>query len=91
MHRKWKELYVGMGQLYVMQAIDNACNVTTAWHRGLRVSEDSQRREYGTKELDTEKADTRTPANWLFRIAIFKLFLFNQPSVSRDRGLTKFD
>ena len=44
---------------------------------------------YGTKERDTNKADTRVFTFWPLGIAAFRLYVFSQPSLWREKGLTK--
>ena len=41
------------------------------------------------KELYTKGADTRAPTSWPLRVAAFKLFVFGQPPVSRDKEMIK--
>ena len=42
-------------------------------------------------ELDTERADAPALTSWLLRVATFKLFMSNQPSVSHDKSFAKLD
>ena len=42
-------------------------------------------------ENNTERADTRAFTSWPLGVAAFKLFVFSQPSISRDKGLIKLD
>ena len=44
-----------------------------------------------TQRACTERVDTRAPTCWPPGLAAIKLIVFSQPSVSRDKGLTKFD
>ena len=40
------------------------------------------------KVHNTKRADTRAFTSWPLGVAAFKLFMFDQPSVSRNKGLT---